>query len=391
MSQLADRTAMVLSGGGAYGAFGVGVMKTLFAGRSPATNYEPLTADIFSGTSVGAFNAALMVAQPCTCLDAALQLEDIWLTKVADQAGKCGNGIFRIRANLADLVDTDCLRHPATLARRFASDSFALGVYTLARTANFLASSSDPLEDRVLALLNVGSFVDTAPYDGLLHSLINEAEIRQSSRVLRITATDWVAGTPRYFSNSDFHDDLGFRAVVASTAIPGVFPPERIDGRIYVDGGVVENTPLSSAIQAGGTSLHVIYLDPKPSVIRLRGEPNTVDTTLRVYYIMLATKIAEDIETARWINAGLDALTNCQASKSISDEALRDFIRVAGSLLQTDGRTYKRVVIHRYFPEAALGGNLGMLDFGIDAIANMIQEGERVALVHDCKASGCVL
>ncbi len=56
-------TALVLSGGGAYGAFAIGIMKALYAGASPATNYQPLKADIFTGTSVGAFNAAVMVGQ----------------------------------------------------------------------------------------------------------------------------------------------------------------------------------------------------------------------------------------------------------------------------------------------------------------------------------------
>jgi predicted acylesterase/phospholipase RssA len=390
MTQPAARTAMVLSGGGAYGAFGVGVLKALFAGRSPATDYVPFNADIFTGTSVGAFNAALMAAQPCSCLDAVLNLENVWLTRVAETSGECGNGIFRIRGNPADLVDADCLRHPVTLAGRFLDDSVVLGAYALSRTANFLASSSEPLEDRVMGLINIGSFVDTSPYEALLHDVINEAAIRESSRVLRITATDWVTGTARYFTNSDFHDDLGVRSVIASTAIPGVFPPIRIGRDLYVDGGVVENTPLSSAIVAGGTDLHVIYLNPNPSVLRLRGEANTIDTMLRVYYIMLATKISEDIETARWINAGLDAISSYQQGQSPSDAAVRDFMRIAGTLMQT-GRAYKRLVVHRYFPEGALGGNLGMLDFSLGAIANMIQEGERVAVVHDCKRSGCVL
>jgi NTE family protein len=55
MSRDAGETALVLSGGGAYGAFSVGVIKALFAGRSPSTGYQPLQPGIFTGTSVGAF------------------------------------------------------------------------------------------------------------------------------------------------------------------------------------------------------------------------------------------------------------------------------------------------------------------------------------------------
>lgn len=382
-------TAIVLSGGGAYGAFAVGVMKTLFAGRSPSTGYEPLVPEIYTGTSVGAFNGAVMVSQGAEDpLQASLRLESMWLEQVADRPGRCGNGIFRLRGNPADLLDANCLREPATLSSRFANDGLALGGYLLGRTANFFASSSS-LEERVLEFVNVGSFVDITPYHELLHAFINEEAIRQSPRHIHITATNWLEGTARYFCNPDFREERGIQAIMASTAIPGVFPPVKIDRDLYVDGGVVQNTPLNAAIQFGGTNLHVIYLDPSPSKISLRAEPNTIDTMLRVYFIMLATKITEDIETARWINAGLDAITH--GSEDIADSQLRDFIRVGGKLVGKDTSNYKRLTVHRYFPEHSLGGSLGMLDFGINAITRMITEGERVALTHDCSHNGCII
>jgi predicted acylesterase/phospholipase RssA len=387
----ASETAMVLSGGGAYGAFSVGVMKTLFAGRSPATAYHPLEAGIFTGTSVGAFNAAMMVAQGSDDpLRAAMNLENVWLDQVADRPGRCGNGIFRIRGNPGEFVDTSCLRDPVTMASRLAGDALVISSYVLERTANFLASSS-PLEDRAMELLNIGSFVDSEPYGDMLRTVIHEDAIRASPKRLRIVSTNWVTGEAQYFCNSDFHDGRGINSIMASTAIPGVFPPVRIDKDLYVDGGVVENTPLNPAIEIGATNLHVIYLDPNPSVVRLRGEPYTIDTMLRVYYIMLATKISEDVETARWINAGLDAIIGYQQNQTISDTQVRDFVRAAGQFLKRTGANYKRLIVHRYFPRNSLGGDLGMLNFGIDPIATMIAEGERVALIHDCVESGCVL
>ncbi|HTA44244.1 MAG TPA: patatin-like phospholipase family protein [Bryobacteraceae bacterium] len=385
------QTALVLSGGGAYGAFSVGVMKTLFAGRSPATGYEPLDAGIFTGTSVGAFNAALMVARSHeTTLQHTLELENIWLDLVASRPGKCGNGIFRIRGNPADFLNPACLRHPAHLVSHLAGDTVAAGGYLISRTANFLASSA-ALDERIVNLVNVGSLIDSSSFASLLHEVIDERKIRESPLLLRVTATDFIAGVARYFLNSDFHDSLGIEAVMASTAIPGIFPPVEIDGDIYVDGGVVENTPLNSAITAGATHLHVIYLDPNPRFVRLSGEANTLETILRVYYTVQATKIAEDIETARWINAGLDAVAAFQANGAISDHAIRDFVRVAAKITSQDSRTYKRLVIHRYFPEAQLGNNLGMLNFDRDAIVRMIAEGQRVALLHDCRKNRCVL
>ena len=391
MSAPASETALVLSGGGAYGAFAVGVMKALFAGRSPATSYEPLAANIFTGTSVGAFNAAMMVAQGSTdLLDAAFALENVWLQYVADRPGRCGNGIFRVRANPGDLLNANCLAQPAVLASRFTSDSLVIGRYVLERATNFLASSA-PLEDRAMALVNIGSFIDIEPYREMLNTVVREDAIRQSPKRLQIVSTNWITGEAQSFGNADFYDGRGIRSIMASTSIPGVFPPERIDGDLYVDGGVVENTPLNPAINSGATNLHVVYLDPDPSVVRLRGEPYTIDTMLRVYFLMLATKLSEDIETARWINAGLDAIAQYRENQEISDTVLRDFVRAAGKLLGRDGQGYKRLIVHRYFPEQTLGGDLGMLNFGIDPIARMISEGERAALLHDCAANECVI
>ena len=142
---------------------------------------------------------------------------------------------------------------------------------------------------------------------------------------------------------------------MASTAIPGVFPPVRIDKSIYVDGGVVENTPLNPAIRAGATKLHAIYLDPHPRFIRLKGEAKAFKTLMRVYYSDVGNKDPEDVETARWINAGLDAVAEFQARGTISDSAIRDVIRVVGQLITKNPSNYKRLIIHRYFPETVLG------------------------------------
>ena len=47
-------------------------------------------------------------------------------------------------------------------------------------------------------------------------------------------------------------------AILASAAIPGVFPPVHIDGHDYIDGGIVDNTPISQAIAAGATDVWVL-------------------------------------------------------------------------------------------------------------------------------------
>jgi len=390
MTQSAQEAALVLSGGGAYGAFEVGIMKALFAGRSPATRYRPLEAKIFTGTSVGAFNAAVMASDPgLSSLDAAVRLEEIWLQRIAARPGKCGNGIFRVRGDPADYFDPAFLGSPAAIAGRIGNDCLTAGGYWLTRTANFLASSA-PLASRLSELVNIGSFVDCTAYHDLLRDVLREEEILHSSKRLRIIATNWNTGQAVYFDNADFYGERGLHSVMASTAIPGIFPPVQIDGDTYVDGGVVENTPLSAAVDLGATEMHVIFVDPAPYLIPLRASPNSVDTLLRVYYLMLATKIKEDIQTAKWINDGIRVLQGFEQSRGLTPSAAVDLVKAASKLFEENTR-YRVITVHRYHPQSVLGGDFSMLDYELDPIVRIIAEGERSALTHDCEASQCLL
>ena len=387
----ATRRALILSGGGAYGAFAIGILKVLAAGRCPSTRYEPLNADIYTGTSVGAFNAALMVSRSEQgTLEAALSLEDVWVNRVAEGPGRCGNGVFRVRGDPLVYFDVKCLRSPVSLAGELVTDTLATSRYILGRTANFLASSA-PLANRAIQTLNLGSFIDPTPFHDLLRDVIHDDKIRQSPIDFRAIATNWITGSAVHFGNSDFQGEHGIKAIMASSALPGIFPPVIINTDLFVDGGVVDNTPLKPAIDLGATELHVVYLDPQPRFIPLNGQPSTIDTLIRVYYLMLAAKINQDIETARSINAAIAAIQQYeQAGQSSASEA-RDYLRVADRMLKSSGASYKRLVIHRYFPTAVLGGDTGMLDFRLNRIASIIEQAELSALVHDCTQNGCVL
>jgi NTE family protein len=384
------QTGIVLSGGGAYGAFSVGVMKALFAGRSPATGYRPLDANIFTGTSIGALNASIMVSYPEESgLQSLERLERIWVERIAYKRGSCGNNVFRIRGNPVDYTNPTCYFEPVTALRQFAGDSVRIGSYLLSRTVNFLADSA-PVADRIVQFIDADAFIDPSSYEKLLHSLINPDLIYRSSKRLRIIATNWGTGIAAIFGNSDFVGEAGVRAVMASTAFPGVFPPVQIGKDIYVDGGVVENTPLKPAIGLGACELHVIFLDPDPQFVPLKSPPNTLDTVLRVFYTMLATKIKEDVQTARWINDGLKALRNFRATGQVSTKEATDIEKVAGQIATRADDPYRILTLHRYAPKSSLGGELGFLSFGLEQIVHMIEEGERVALTHNCEESQCL-
>lgn len=70
---------------------------------------------------------------------------------------------------------------------------------------------------------------------------------------LHVIAVDVLTGRDVRLSRGSAID-----AVVASAAIPGIFPPVEIDGRPYIDGGVVNNTPISHAHDLGADTVWVL-------------------------------------------------------------------------------------------------------------------------------------
>src|SRR5689334_20359119 len=122
-------TAIVLSGGGAYGAYEIGVMKAILGGETMATDYKPIEPGIFTGTSVGAVNAALMVSRSqCPAADAIEYLEKTWLEDFAEGPSQCGNGVFRVRLNPLEYADINCLAvQPGRPLVDWANDAMVLG------------------------------------------------------------------------------------------------------------------------------------------------------------------------------------------------------------------------------------------------------------------------
>src|SRR5204863_9242763 len=87
--------AVILSGGGAYGAFEVGVLKSIVTNQIGGGRFPQIVPSIYTGTSVGAVNAAVMVSQDGLGVPAAEAiefLENAWLNLIANSAETCGNG-----------------------------------------------------------------------------------------------------------------------------------------------------------------------------------------------------------------------------------------------------------------------------------------------------------
>jgi predicted acylesterase/phospholipase RssA len=396
MTIVDETQAVILSGGGGYGAYEVGILKALLGGEMAGAGYRRIEPGIFTGTSVGSFNAAIMVSQPgVPSGQTAEDLERIWLNEIAGTAMRCGNGVIRFRGNLLRLVDPSCYASPLAPFQQVGADAEFVGQSLFSRGLNALMTQGS-LANRVLQFVDLSALISVEPFREMLRKTIPSHAIRVSERKLRIVATNWETGEVKTFENKDVADEaFGPQMIMASAAIPGLFPPVKIGEDLYVDGGTVMNTPLKCALQAGATTMHVVYLDPDVGNIPINRLMNSIDTFDRVFTIMLATKINEDIETAAWINEGLRTIELVTRAGSASDLSAGDitaFIRVAAQIeaRMKEGRPYKKLTIHRYHPKDDLGGPLGMLDFSEESITRLIARGYEDAVFHDCDQSRCV-
>jgi NTE family protein len=395
-------TAIVLSGGGAKGAYELGVLRALFEGASPSTRHRPVEAQIFTGTSVGGYNASFLASQPgASCLTALDRLEWIWRQRIANTPETCGNGVYRVRGLPFQGLDPSCLQRPFETLAEWANDGLFFANYAVVRGLNLLSSQA-PLRARLAETVDVSAFFSTRPFESLVRQTIDRDALRASDRQLTIAASNWQAGTLQLFSKDDIAGPLGHQRIEASASIPGMFPPVAIEGVPYVDGGVLLNTPLRPAIRLGAEVIHVVYLDPLVENIPFPQLPNTIDTLYRLYAISLAANMKNDILTAQEINAALrmvEAGGEPPARGETRGEARGEepppdrAIRVARRIVERErqGQPYKFVEVHRYRPSNDLGAGGGLLDFRSEFIDRAIRLGYQDAVHHDCGGSGCLV
>jgi len=118
----------------------------------------------------------------------------------------------------------------------------------------------------------------------LPYRLLEEAPI-----AMHVVATDMLLGQEVLLSAGPVVD-----AVLASTAIPGVFPPVLIGGRSLIDGGVSNNTPISSAMKLGAQRIVVL---PTGFACALKGAPKSaIGRALHALSLLVVRQLVSDIE-----------------------------------------------------------------------------------------------
>ena len=123
----------------------------------------------------------------------------------------------------------------------------------------------------------------------LLERHLPYRRLEDAALPIHVVASDMVTGDEVLLSAGNAVD-----AVLASAAIPGVFPPVCIDGRWLVDGGVANNTPISSAVRLGATRVLVL---PTGFACALQAVPTSaIARAMHALNLLVVRQLVHDIE-----------------------------------------------------------------------------------------------
>lgn len=102
--------------------------------------------------------------------------------------------------------------------------------------------------------------------DGLIKIIdkyVNLSNIKQSGKQIFVTCYCLDNLTPEYINLNKYNVEAIKKYLCATSAIPGVFQNEAINGKIYVDGGVKDNVPLKPLLDEKCTHALIVNLDDK--------------------------------------------------------------------------------------------------------------------------------
>lgn len=223
------RLAIILSGGGARGAYEAGVLSYLFDDLARLRGGPPRV-DILCGTSVGAINSGYLAAHLGDPVLGVRRLADVWTGLALD-----------------DVLGFS-LRQALSLPRVLFGGGAGTGLFDVSPMAQ-LVQREIPWRAITRSLRR-----------GLLSALsVSATEVMTGRTVIFMQTGPNTAlptrAPPRTLIRAD---RIGPHHVLASAAIPLLFPPVRIGSQLYVDGGVRQNTPIAPAIRLGATHVLVV-------------------------------------------------------------------------------------------------------------------------------------
>jgi len=327
------RTALILQGGAALGAYEAGVLRALVeSGRRP---------DIVTGCSIGALMAAIVVGSRG---DPVETLRDMW-QRFAMPVNPFLPSVF---ARSMPLPDGRNIYRPNPVW--FALPTLATHMY------------------------------ESAPLEAALRDWVDFERLNASPTEVIVTAVEVKSGALTEFSSH--REGLTAKHVVASASLPPVFPATSIDGGEFWDGGLIASTPLRPAINAiekhnrmkRAPLWELIVVD---LFTPIAGPPRDfTDVMQRAFELVFFGKFQHDLKLFEWMNAELDLMIEVDRALPRNSPVRRHPAYVK---LSQHRRVDKLTIVRTADPKA-LGGPADFSRESIERRMKMGYEDARVAL-----------
>ena len=272
---------LVLTGGGARAAYQVGVLKGI-AAILPRSVYNPFP--IICGTSAGAINALSIAGRAGPFRLRASKLESIW---------------HNLRAS--DVYRTDAL----ALATNFFHMAASLlhSGYGIGRPISLLDNT--PLREMLENYVKF-DYLETAIGNGELEAIAISAMSYASGQSVTFFQGQQNIHPWNRARRRGEKTDLTIDHLMASTAIPSLFPAVQLQGGYFGDGAVRQLKPISPALHMGAEQLLIIGVSNNATLAnkapQLEHSPSIAQIMGHMFNSAFIDAVESDLETLRSIN-----------------------------------------------------------------------------------------
>jgi len=293
MGKAVGRAALVLTGGGARAAYQVGVLMTIrtIRGRRPGNPFP-----ILCGTSAGGINAAALAVHSANFDHAVLQVARIWRNFHVDQ-------VYRV----------DPL---ALLGSGLRWGAAVFSGWAIRQTPRSLLDNS-PLRALLARVLDYTA-IDRAIKAGYLHAISVTASGYSSGESLAFFEGSIDIEPWRRAHRMGVRARLGVDHLMATSALPLVFPAVKINREFFGDGSMRQLAPVSPAIHLGADRVLVIGAGRVAEEGRQRadGYPSPAQIAGHALSSIFLDTLAVDLERLERINDVVGALSAEQREAS---------------------------------------------------------------------------